>query len=88
MSKCSSGCSTQNHRSYGECLRSKTVATTGLETNGQGFARSTQKAWDRENAAYASAVKQGIQPASTNLRDINRAVEASNRAGAPYRADQ
>jgi hypothetical protein len=84
---CTTGCPTQDCVSYAACLRSKRSATIGLETTGVGFGRSTQKAWDGELSAYRTAQQQGIQPATTKLRDINRAVEMSNRTGVAYRAD-
>ena len=88
MAKCSRGCPTQDHSSYGACLRAKGVVSTGLESiHGRGFARDVQKAWDHELSEYRSAVKQGIQPATTNLPDIRKAVDISNATGQAYRAD-
>lgn len=84
---CSTGCRTGGHASYAQCLRDKSPATTGLDSSGVGFGRSTQKAWDNELTAYKDALRQGIQPATTNLRDIKAAVEVSNRTGTAYRAD-
>lgn len=86
MSSCSSGCPSQDHSSYGECLRSKGVATTGLESTGPGFSRTTQRAWDHELSEYAAARRQGIQPATTNLRDIRSAVDQSNATGVAFDA--
>lgn len=84
--KCSAGCPTKDHRSYGECLRSKGVVTTGLESTGPGFARSFQKSWDHELDAYSAARKQGIQPATTNLADVRKAVDISNATGKAFDA--
>jgi len=47
---------------------------------------STKK-WDAELQAYRDARAQGIQPASTRMRDIKVAVEVSNRAGKAFKAD-
>lgn len=48
---------------------------------------SAQKRWDRGLAEYASARRQGIQPESTKGSDVQRAMEASQRAGEAYRGD-
>jgi hypothetical protein len=44
----------------------------------------TQKKWDKELDAYRAARKQGIQPDSTRTKDINKAVELSNKHGKAY----
>lgn len=85
--KCTSGCRTKNHASYGECLRSKGVAATGLESTHPSFATDRQKAWDKELDRYEAAVKQGIQPASTQTKHIIAAEEVSQQLGVPFKAD-
>jgi hypothetical protein len=44
----------------------------------------SQKKWDAELNAYKSAIDQGIEPASTNMKDIRGAVELSNLAGKAF----
>jgi hypothetical protein len=77
-SKCASGCRTKNHASYAECLRSK----------GVGYAptifSSAQKHWDAELHAYKAATDQGIQPSGTSMKQINDAVEISQRTGKAF----
>lgn len=46
----------------------------------------TQKAWDKELAAYRNARAQGIQPASTKMKDIKKAVDISEKVGKAYDA--
>ena len=46
----------------------------------------TQKAWDNELAEYKKARAQGIQPASTKMKDIKKAVDISNKYGKAYDA--
>lgn len=87
MSNCTSGCPTQDHESWGACMRSKNVVTTGLESTHPSFTRKAEKAWNYELDAYAAARAQGIQPASTKLADTQAAVEASNILGQAYNAD-
>jgi hypothetical protein len=48
---------------------------------------STKK-WDGELQAYRNARAQGIQPASTQMKDIKAAVAASNHFGKAFKADE
>jgi hypothetical protein len=84
---CASTCKTQSHATYGECLRSKGLAVTGLESTNPSFSRKAQKSWDSELDLYESAVKQGIQPETTNRKDVEAAIEASQILESPFRAD-
>ena len=84
---CASTCKKQNHPSYGACLRDKGLAVTGLESTNSSFTREAQKSWDSELNLYESAVKQGIQPESTNRKDVEAAIEASQILESPFRAD-
>ena len=85
---CSSGCQTRDHRTYGECMRAKAVRPVALGSiHGEGFSLDRQKAWDKELSEYRDACRQGIQPATTNLKDIRKALDASDAMGKPYRAD-
>lgn len=68
-------------------MRSKNVQPVGLETTGPGFAKSTQTKWDKDLDLYENAVKQGIQPETTQVKDVQKAIDASNQFGKPYRAD-
>ena len=86
--RCSTGCRTRDHASFAACMRDKGVRPVALESvSGPGFALERQKAWDRELNEYAAARRQGIQPATTNLKDIRKALDASDAMGKPYRAD-
>ena len=42
------------------------------------------KKWNAELQAYRDARAQGIQPNSTNMRDIQKAHQASEVLGKPY----
>ena len=84
---CASSCKKQNHRSYGECLRDKGLAVTGLESTNSSFTREAQKSFNSEVDLYESAVRQGIQPESTNRKDVEAAIEASQILESPFRAD-
>jgi hypothetical protein len=84
--KCSSGCKTRDHASYGECIADKGVRTYGASVS-KGFDGSTQKRWDGELAAYRAARAQGIQPDGTTRPKIEAALRASDAAGAAYGRD-
>lgn len=57
---------------------------TGDATAGRAM---TQKKWNKELDAYASARKQGIQPAGTSMAKVQEAVEASNKVGKAFDAN-
>jgi hypothetical protein len=46
----------------------------------------TNKKWDNELKAYRDARAQGIQPKSTKLKDIQAAVDFSNKTGKAFQA--
>ena len=75
MSKCRTGCRTQNHENYGDCLRD---ANIGVSNEGVATALKTT---DKELSAYRDARKLGIQPASTKMKDIQKAVRVSEKIG-------
>ena len=83
---CTSGCPTQNHASYGECLRSKAPVISYCNS-AAGKDYTKQKRWDRELDAYQAAKRQGIQPEGTRMSQIQEAVELSDTVGKAYRAD-
>jgi hypothetical protein len=68
-------------------MRSKRVATTGLETTNPSFSTTRQKKWDKELDAYESAVRQGVQPEGTTMPKIQQAMRVSEATGQPYRAE-
>lgn len=84
---CASSCTDGPHTSYGACLRSKNLAAVGLETTAPSFGMTRQKAFDRNLDRYEAATRQGIQPATTQDKDIAFAVKASEEHGKAFRAD-
>ena len=75
MSNCRTGCLTQDHANWGECARA-----ANLSVGSESIARSST-AVEKELNAYRDARKQGIQPASTKMKDIQSAVRASDAVG-------
>lgn len=84
---CRSGCLTQDHATWGECARAANIKPVWVQ-HVRGLDRDREKAWERELDSYAAARKQGIQPASTKKRDIEKAVKVSDAFGKAYDASQ
>jgi hypothetical protein len=82
---CSSSCKTQDHASWGDCIRAKSLRV-GYCGQGGGDA-TAQKKWDSELSAYKDARAQGIQPDGTTRAKVEAAVKASNEKGAAYGRD-
>lgn len=80
LSQCRSGCREQNHDSYAECLQASNISF-GNEQVG-----STLKKNEKELTAYRDARKIGIQPASTRMKDIQKAVRVSEATGRAAKA--
>ena len=78
MNNFTSGCPTQDHASYGECLRSKTPRVASQ--NGD-YVRGHK--WETEIKEYREARRQGIQPKTTQLSDIREAVSLSQKFDQP-----
>lgn len=80
MSNCRTGCPTQDHGSWGECARDANLNVSSPVA---------ASAWKKDNAelgAYRDARKLGIQPASTKMKDIQKAVRMSDKAGKALQA--
>lgn len=71
---CSTGCPTQDHRSWGECVRAKALQIGPAD-------EKPRREWDRELTSYAEARRQGIQPAGTQQHQIDGAVQFADRHG-------
>lgn len=83
---CSTGCSTRDHGSWGECIRAKN-AGIAYANSANGSDYTAQKKWDAELDAYRAARAEGIQPDGTTMPKIRAALEASDKAGAAYGRD-
>jgi hypothetical protein len=77
----------QAHPEFVEGCFGCKIGTLELGTGDATAGRSmTQKKWDKELNAYSTARKQGIQPAGTSLKQIQKAVDASNKVGKAFNA--
>ncbi len=81
---CRSGCPTQNHNSWGDCLRASNIQMNAGDAK-SGLAMPVKKT-ESELSLYRQARAQGIQPKSTKTKDIQRAIEISNLTGKAYHA--
>ena len=67
---------------YGECLRSQNVGVMGLESTGNGLGGYTaDKKMHAENAAYAAARKEGLQPKAPTMAAVDAAKRNADVAG-------
>lgn len=71
--RCSAACITKDHRTFGECMRSKRLHLTPNLSDTQ-----AQKAWDRELDSYESARRQGVEPAGTKQHQIDAAMREAD----------
>lgn len=83
---CRTGCRTQDHASYHECLRDAGTRTY-LASPSKGLDGTGQKRWDKELSDYRDARRQGIQPDGTTKAKVEDAVRRSDAAGAAYGRD-
>jgi hypothetical protein len=58
--------------------------STGDAASNKGM---SQKKWDKELNLYRDARKQGIQPAGTSTRQVQKAIDDSNKVGKAYDAN-
>lgn len=80
---CRTGCPTPGqHRSWGECARE---ARLQIDTYALAHG-SEEAAKNAECNLYYSARRQGIQPQTSQTRDIRHAIDESNRTGTAYDA--
>jgi hypothetical protein len=79
---CTSSCRTQDHASWGACVRAKNLRTNALA----GDNLDNQRAADKGLDAYAKARASGIQPKTTRAIDVQRAVRFSDTTGVPFQA--
>lgn len=83
---CTSGCKTQDHASYADCLKAK-APKVGYCNEVKGVDYTREKKWEQRLTAYANARKEGIQPETTHSADIEKAVRISDQTGTAFRAD-
>jgi len=83
---CSSGCPTQDHKSYGECMRSKRQMV-GFARSAYGADKTRDKLHERELTLYRELRAQGIQPDGTGMAKLKFAEKMSAETGMAYGRD-
>jgi hypothetical protein len=81
---CRSGCMSQDHVSYSDCLRSANVRVTATVNS------ALQPVWEKTKSdlsAYEAARRNGIQPEGTTVQKVREAESASRALGRPYDAN-
>lgn len=79
---CSSSCPTQDHESFGACLRAKRLTIADPE------ARKFNHSRYAECDAYVDARRAGLQPETVFKKDVDYAWQQTEKTGTPYRADK
>lgn len=82
---CSASCETQDHATFGECMRAKNLRVAYCQS-WKGHDATRQKNWDKNLAEYRSAREQGIDPKTTWPSDVKAAVEISDKTGVAFQA--
>lgn len=85
MSKCTTGCPTQDCESYAACLKGKSLRVAYCNSAG-GLDYTTQKKWDADLSAYKDARSEGIQPSGTSRSQVERAKAISDATGKAYQS--
>ncbi len=80
---CSSSCLTQDHETFGACLRAKSLQLKPNLSN-----TGASKKWDADLQKYRDARKQGIRPDGTSASQVDRAEKMSQQMGQAYDASK
>ena len=84
---CTSGCATQDHATYGECLKAK-APKVAYANSARGFDFTKEKRWNAEIDKYKQARAEGIQPAGTSMRQVETAMRISDKTGTAFDASK
>lgn len=83
---CSAGCPTQDHATYGQCMRSKRQMV-GFARSAYGADKTRDKLHERELTLYRELRQQGIQPDGTGMAKLKFAERMSAENGMAYGRD-
>lgn len=85
MSNCTSSCKTQDHATYGECLKSNMPMFDGsTRPTATKASLSAIRKDEKELSSYYDAIRQGVEPISTKQKDIDAAMRLSNDTGKAF----
>lgn len=74
---CTSSCLTQDHKTWGDCVRSKGLQVSPHVSESYS---SKQTRWDKDLNHYESAVSQGLQPKGTQRHQVDAAIKEADNA--------
>ena len=83
---CSQGCSTKDHTSYGQCMRSKRQMVR-FARSAYGADKTKDSLHERELNLYRDLRSQGIQPDGTGMAKLKFAERMSAETGMAYGRD-
>lgn len=83
---CRAGCRTRDHESWGECARDANLRV-GWAPSISGLTKADDRKHESELNAYKAARDQGIQPESTRIESVRKAVEISETMGKAYNSE-
>lgn len=83
---CSSGCPTQDHETYGQCMRAKRQMV-GFARSAYGADKTRDNLHERELTLYRELRAQGIQPDGTGMAKLKFAEKMSSETGMAYGRD-
>lgn len=72
---CSTSCPTQDHSTWGECIRAKGLQVSPAINDTYS---TRQRGWDRELNNFESATRQGLSPAGTKQHHIDAAMKEAD----------
>lgn len=76
--RCSASCITRDHRTFGECMRSKSIQ---LSPHVNGEYGKKQKRWDKDLDHYERAVGDGLNPVGTQRHQVDAAIKEAESNG-------
>jgi len=82
-SKCSTGCPYGDCPTYGYCMRRKSVKPTWVAP---AMDKTKERSHENDLAAYRAARRQGMEPATTQRADVEKAIKISNETGKAFKA--
>lgn len=72
---CTTACPTQDHASWGACVKAKGLQVSPAINDNYGKA---QRSLDRDLDHYESAVRQGLSPAGTTRDKVDAAIKEAD----------
>lgn len=86
---CTTGCPTPGaHENWGECVAAKNMRVGYARSATGGEDYTAERKHQKRIALARKARAEGIQPDSTSLPDVQRAIDWSDKHGRPYLSEK